>query len=183
MDGVHVNVFWGVQSQNQRGSEAGKEGGCIHVVHYRAGHSSAANIAGSPVTKDAAQSPFISNQPLRKRAANSTNGSFPLPVPHLSKYAHWALMPALPGCVSRSMEKPVSAGLAYSVHMRSVSTSWLAPCKGRPWLAAVMTVLFPIVVDNGASCHQSYSGQEARPGDKAEWSGVAHQLGLVQNAS
>lgn len=27
MDGLHVNVFWGVQSQNQRGSEAGKEEG------------------------------------------------------------------------------------------------------------------------------------------------------------
>lgn len=53
------------------GSKAGREEGCIHVVHYQAGHSSAADTAGSTVTIDAAQSPFISNQPLEKKGSNS----------------------------------------------------------------------------------------------------------------
>lgn len=119
-----MNVFWGVQSQNQRGSEAGKEGGYIHVVHYQAGHSSTANIAGSPVTKDAAQSPFISSQPLRKRAVNSMDGSFPFPIPQLSKYAHWALNAGTSWlCLQVDGEARVSADL---VCTHAVSVYFLA---------------------------------------------------------
>lgn len=78
---MHVNVFWGVQSQNQRGSKAGRGGGCIHVAHYQAGHSSAANTAGSTVTIDAAQSPFISNQPLKKKGSQFSGWFLPISCP------------------------------------------------------------------------------------------------------
>lgn len=83
------------------------------MAHYQAGHSSAANTAGSTVTIDAAQSPFISNQPLKKGAANSVDSSFPFPVPHLTKYTHWALNASTSWlCLQVDGEARASAGLA-----------------------------------------------------------------------